>query len=93
MTTPGFEHRRIQQASELLAGSITIPLRSPRTAIILAEAAIRRRGVRRVTTLRRTLKVFFAELLNASPFHEVAKSRPYNVGFTSSGPLVYRFDP
>lgn len=82
---------RIPQTCDLSAELSTIPSRSRKTSIILAEAFERRRKARRNGSLR-MLKTFFAQFFSFNPIRELTKNSPPNVAFTPNGPLVYRFD-
>jgi hypothetical protein len=69
----------------------SVPMRSPETSIILAEAARRQRQAAEEKPRIRPLQEFFAGLLGNWPLERPFPGANVSVALTVNGPLVYQW--
>jgi hypothetical protein len=69
-------------------GPETVPIRSPRTSILLAEAIRRRREARKPRFRRPWFLCLISQLFDSAPFNAIATRKRPELFFTGAGPLV-----
>jgi hypothetical protein len=68
---------------------VTLPVRSPRTSIILAELARQRRWERQQRRKARARRAAWLALFNPQPFNLISAQCPPRVNFSGAMPMVY----
>jgi hypothetical protein len=68
---------------------VTLPVRSPRTSIILAELARQRRWERQQRRKSRARRAAWLALFSPKPFNVISVQCPPRVNFSGAMPIVY----